>query len=113
MKWIVKLMVETAPGHTVEQEIAILEREDLLAPASLATSLCACLIADACNIGPEPLIRADIPALRRARLSWVSQNFIRNETLTEANACLVAEQNRIPLVRQWGGGAVASEVLRL
>jgi hypothetical protein len=55
----------------------------------LATSLCACLIADACNIGPEPLIRGDIPGLRRARLSWVGQNFIRNETLTEANACLV------------------------
>ena len=82
------------------------ERESRM--SDLATSLCACLIADACNIGPEPLIRADVPALRRARLSWVSQNFIRNETLTEANACLVAEQNRIPLVRQWGGGEVAS-----
>jgi TnpA family transposase len=74
----------------------------------LATSLSACLIAEACNIGPEPLIRSDIPALRRARLSWVSQNFIRNETLTETNSCLVAEQNRIPLVRKWGGGEVAS-----
>jgi TnpA family transposase len=82
------------------------ERESRM--SDLPTSLCACLIADACNIGPEPLIRADIPALRRARLSWVSQNFIRNETLTDANACLVAEQNRIPLVRQWGGGEVAS-----
>ena len=82
------------------------ERESRM--SDLATSLCACLIADACNNGPEPLIRTDVPALRRARLSWVSQNFIRNETLTEANACLVAEQNRIPLVRQWGGGEVAS-----
>ncbi len=82
------------------------ERESRM--SDLATSLCACLMADACNIGPEPLIRADIPALRRARLSWVSQNFLRNETLTEANACLVAEQNRIPLVHQWGGGEVAS-----
>ena len=74
----------------------------------LATSLCACLVADACTIGPGPLIRGDIPGLRRARLSWVSQNFIRNETLTEANACLVAEHNRIPLVHEWGGGEVAS-----
>lgn len=82
------------------------ERESRM--ADLATSLCACLVADACNIGPEPLIRGDIPALRRPRLSWVSQNFIRNETLTEANACLVAEQNRIPLVHEWGGGEVAS-----
>jgi TnpA family transposase len=74
----------------------------------LPTSLCASLIAEACNTGPEPLIRNDVPGLRRARLSWVNQNFIRNETITEANACLVAEQNRIPLVQQWGGGEVAS-----
>jgi TnpA family transposase len=82
------------------------ERESRM--GDLPTSLCACLLADACNIGPEPLIRGDVPALRRTRLSWVSQNFIRNETLTEANVCLVAEQNRIPLVREWGGGEVAS-----
>ena len=74
----------------------------------LPTSLCAVLLAEACNIGLEPLTRNDAPALRRARLSWVSQNFIRNETLVDANACLVAEQNKIPLVQQWGGGEVAS-----
>jgi Tn3 transposase DDE domain len=74
----------------------------------LGTSLCAVLIAEACNIGMEPLIRNDVPALRRSRLSWSNQNFIRNETLTEANACLVAAQNSIPLVQAWGGGEVAS-----
>jgi TnpA family transposase len=74
----------------------------------LSTSLCAVLISEACNIGLEPLVRNDVPALRRSRLSWVNQNFIRNETLTEANACLVAAQNRIPLVQLWGGGEVAS-----
>lgn len=74
----------------------------------LAISLCAALIAEGCNIGMEPLVRNDVPALRRSRLSWVSQNFIRNETLTEANACLVAAQNSVPLVRAWGGGEVAS-----
>lgn len=37
----------------------------------LPTSSCACLMADACNIGPEPLIHSDVPALRRPRLSWV------------------------------------------
>jgi len=76
--------------------------------SDLAVSICAVLIAEACNIGLEPLVRADVPALRRARLSWVNQNFIRNETLTEANACLVAAQNKIPLVQAWGGGEVAS-----
>jgi hypothetical protein len=72
------------------------------------TSLCAVLLAEACNIGLEPLVRSDTAALRRARLSWVNLNFIRNETLTEANACLVAAQNNIPLVQAWGGGEVAS-----
>ncbi|HYO84570.1 MAG TPA: Tn3 family transposase, partial [Bryobacteraceae bacterium] len=74
----------------------------------MLTSLCAVLVSEACNIGLEPLVRNDVAALRRARLSWVNQSFIRNETLTDANACLVAAQNAIPLVHQWGGGEVAS-----
>ena len=74
----------------------------------LAVSICAVLLAEACNIGMEPLVRNDVPALRRSRLSWVSQNFVRNETITEANASLVAAQNNIPLVHAWGGGEVAS-----
>jgi TnpA family transposase len=41
-------------------------------------------------------------------LSWVRQNYIRAETLTRANAALVAAQNRVPLARSWGGGDVAS-----
>jgi TnpA family transposase len=54
------------------------------------------------------LLRKDAPALRRSRLSWVRQNYIREETLTHANACLVAAQNGIDLARRWGGGDVAS-----
>jgi TnpA family transposase len=76
--------------------------------SDLSTSICAVLIAEACNTGIEPLVRNDVPALRRSRLSWVNQNYFRNETLTAANACLVAAQNRVPLVRSWGGGEVAS-----
>jgi hypothetical protein len=83
------------------------ERESRV--SALSTSLCAVLLAEACNIGLEPLVRNDVPALRRSRLSWVNQNFLRTETLTEANACLVAAQNRIPLVQSWGGGEVAVE----
>jgi hypothetical protein len=49
------------------------ERESRV--GDLATSICAVLIAEACNIGLEPLVRNDVPALRRARLSWVNQNF--------------------------------------
>ena len=54
------------------------------------------------------MIRSDIPALRRDRLSWVSQNFIRNETLRAANAKLVASHDALPIVRLWGSGDVAS-----
>lgn len=52
----------------------------------LETSLCAVLLAEACNTGLEPLLRPDVPSLRRSRLSWVRQNYIRVETLTQANA---------------------------
>ncbi len=54
------------------------------------------------------MVRGDVAALRRSRLSWVKQNFIRAETLTAANAALVAAQNAIPLAHGWGGGEVAS-----
>jgi TnpA family transposase len=74
----------------------------------VATSICAVLLAEACNTGFEPLIRLDTPALRRSRLSWVRQNYVRAETLTRANAALVAAQNRIGLAQSWGGGDVAS-----
>ena len=74
----------------------------------LATSICAVLLAEACNTGLEPLIRLDTPALRRSRLSWVRQNYIRADTLVRSNATLVAAQAAIPLARAWGGGDVAS-----
>lgn len=72
------------------------------------TSLCAVLLAEACNTGIDPLIRNEIPALRRDRLSWVNQNYVRDETLSTANTQLVAAQNRVPIVKLWGGGEVAS-----
>jgi TnpA family transposase len=54
------------------------------------------------------LVHNDLPALRRDRLSWVNQNYIREETLLAANAKLVSAQNQIALARAWGGGEVAS-----
>jgi TnpA family transposase len=74
----------------------------------LHISLCAVLMAEACNTGIEPLIRGDVPALQRDRLSWVDQNYIRNDTLTAANAMLVAAQGRLAMANLWGGGEVAS-----
>ena len=76
--------------------------------ADLTTSLCAVLLAEACNTGPEPLIHTDEPALKRDRLSWVDQNYLRVDTLSAANAVLVAAQHRLPLAHAWGGGEVAS-----
>lgn len=74
----------------------------------LTTSICAVLLSEACNTGPEPFIREDVPALKRDRLVWVDQNYIRDETLTCANCILVAAQNQIKLAKKWGGGDVAS-----
>lgn len=76
--------------------------------SDLAVSICAVLLAEACNTGLEPLIRPDTSALRRSRLSWARQNYLRAETLTPGNGRLVAAQAAIPLARAWGGGDVAS-----
>ena len=74
----------------------------------LHLSVCAALIAEACNIGLEPLIHPGRAALTRARLSWVEQNYLRADTLTAANTRLVDAQADISLARAWRGGEVAS-----
>lgn len=74
----------------------------------LALSLSAVLLADACNIGLTPVIHPQIPALTRDRLSWVRHHFVRAETITRANACLVQAQKNSVLAQMWGGGYVAS-----
>ncbi len=74
----------------------------------LAISICAVLMAEACNIGLEPFIKPHIPALTRHRLSWVKQNYLRAETLVRANARLVDHQATLALAKKWGGGEVAS-----
>ena len=74
----------------------------------LATSLCAVLLAEACNTGLEPLIRRDVESLKRERLAWVDQNYIREDTIAKANAALVAAQNEVDFARVLGGGEVAS-----
>jgi hypothetical protein len=102
-----EILLEIAARTEFSNEFTHISERDSRA-SELVTSICAVLVAQACNTGTGPLERNDVPALRRSRLSWVNQNYIRNETLTAANACLVAAQNRIPLVRHWGGGEVAS-----
>ncbi|MBE9140675.1 Tn3 family transposase [Nodosilinea sp. LEGE 07088] len=75
---------------------------------NVTTSLCAVLVALACNIGLRPLQRKDTPALTKHRLAWIQQHYIRAETLIESNACLVNVQKNVTLVQAWGGGEVAS-----
>jgi TnpA family transposase len=65
-------------------------------------------MAEACNTGFEPLIQPDIRALKRDRLSWVSQNYIRDETITKANTILVNAYNELPIVKSWGDGTMAA-----
>ena len=74
----------------------------------LDLSVCAVLVSEACNVGLRPLAQAGTPALTTGRLSWVLQNYVRAETLTDANARLVDYQTTIPLAQAWGGGEVAS-----
>jgi TnpA family transposase len=74
----------------------------------IETSICAVIMAEACNTGFEPLIRYEIPALKRDRLSWVAQNYLRDSTITGANAVLVKQHSEIPLVKHWGEGEIAS-----
>jgi TnpA family transposase len=74
----------------------------------LALSICAVLLAEACNIGLRPLVHPEIPALTRERLSWVQQNYLRADTIARANAVLVRAQANLWLAQAWGGGDVAS-----
>jgi TnpA family transposase len=74
----------------------------------LSVSICAVLMAEACNIGLEPLIKHNIPGLTRHHLNWVKQNYLRAETLVRANARLVDYQSTLSLAKKWGGGEVAS-----
>lgn len=74
----------------------------------LSTTICAVLIAEACNVGLTPLVRTGLPALERDRLLYVQHNYLRPETISLANARLVDAQAQIPLALAWGGGEVAS-----
>ena len=74
----------------------------------LALSVCAVLLAQACNIGLDPVVHAGLPALEYDRLTWVVQNYVRAETLAAANATLVDYHARCPLAQTWGQGEVAS-----
>ncbi|GAA3618344.1 hypothetical protein GCM10022419_124870 [Nonomuraea rosea] len=74
----------------------------------LPTSVAACLAAQSMNVGYRPIAKAAVPALQRSRLSHVFQNYFRPETLSLADAPLVAWQAGLPLAQAWGGGMAAA-----
>ena len=99
----------------------------------LELSVCAVLVAQACNISLGSVVKPDVvldkaalswpncatsrggppigpvrPALTLKRLMHVQQNYIRNDTLMRANAKLVEAHSGLPIVRHWGQGEVAS-----
>jgi len=39
MKWTVKLVTEVVPGKTIEEEVATIEREDLVSPATVGLAI--------------------------------------------------------------------------
>ena len=76
--------------------------------ADLDVSIAACLTSQALNIGYTPVAKQGVAALERARLSHVTQTYLRAETYAAANAPLIAKQAEIPFAQALGGGLVAA-----
>ena len=74
----------------------------------LHISVCAVLLAEACNISLQDVSHPGIPALTYGRLAWVSQNYVRAETIAAANELLLAFHERIPFAQALGGGDIAT-----
>lgn len=55
---------------------------DQIKAADLSQSICAVLLAWACNISLKAVTQAEVPMLTLPHLSWVQQNYVRMETLT-------------------------------
>jgi len=102
-----ELLLDVAAWTGFCDEFIHLSTGDSRVP-DLAVSICAVLVAEACNVSLASVARPDVVALTRERLVYVAHNYLRPETLVPANACLVNYQTTIALARKWGGGDVAS-----
>ena len=65
----------------------------------LHVSVCAVLLAEACKISLTEVAQPSMPALSYNRLAWVSQNYVRAETIAAANEHLLGVYAHIPLVQ--------------
>ena len=82
--------------------------EGLARAEDLNVSICAVLLAEACNISLAEVANPGIPALSPNRLAWVSQNYVRAETIAAANEMLLDVYRPIPLVQALGDGHIAT-----
>ena len=73
---------------------------------SLLQHLYACLLAQACNLDLKQM--AVSTGLSYRRLLWCNTWYIRDETLREANNCLVNYHFHLPLSQLWGNGMLSS-----
>jgi hypothetical protein len=76
--------------------------------ADLDVTIAAALTAHALNIGYTPVISPGVPALTRARISHVDQNYLRADTYAGANVPLIEAQADIALARALAGWSPAS-----
>ncbi len=102
-----ELILEVAERTRFTEALTHLSEKSARAE-DIGISLCAVLMAEACNTGLEPLIQPDVRALTRDRLSWAAQHYIRDETITRANAMLVKAYNELPIINTWGDGTMAA-----
>ncbi|ENO2105429.1 Tn3 family transposase, partial [Enterobacter hormaechei] len=63
----------------------------------LPVSISAVLMAEACNIGLEPLIRSNVPALTRHRLNWGARRIRKKSYAKVFRASVRAETSRLPV----------------
>ncbi len=101
------LEVNAATGFCEDMSL-LSEGQSMLEKKDLAMSICAVLVAQACNIGLHAVSQPSHQSLSIGRLAWVQQNYVRADTLLKANARLVNTHTKLTLVQHWGGGEVAS-----
>lgn len=75
----------------------------------LTTSIAAVLCSESTNVGMAPVVNDSRDALKRDRLFWTEQNYLRAECTARATARMVAFHAAQPIVGEcWGGGELAS-----
>jgi TnpA family transposase len=76
-------------------------------PVADRTALLAAILADAINLGLAKMAEA-CPETSYARLSWLHDWYVRDETYTAALAELTNAQAREPFAAHWGAGSSSS-----